>query len=151
MPNRFHANASVNRPVHSHRLDHVRNSFPPTGIANYWSEHIVETVKVNEVKPGEMAPTESYHTRVYRENAITREGGQINCDDTVFRQLKAQGSFLMRACDIGPFRNSQVRRENGDAVTMLDELARDSADFGWTAALGNIGEISLGYVEDAHR
>jgi hypothetical protein len=34
---------------------------------------------------------------------------------------------------------------------MLGELARDGADLGWTAAFGNIGEISLGYVEDAHR
>ena len=36
-------------------------------------------------------------------------------------------------------------------MTMLDELARESADFCGTAALGQIGEISLGYVEDAHR
>jgi hypothetical protein len=106
---------------------------------------------VNEVKPGETTPAESYHTRVYRENAITSYSGQINCDDAVFRQLKAQCSFLMRACDVGPFRHSQVRREDCDAVTMLDELARESADFGWTATLGKVGEIGLGYVEDAHR
>src|SRR5271156_4112059 len=103
MPGSFHVNVAVDWPVHSHGFNHVRNPVMPAKIANNWAEQVVYTEEVHEVKAGEMGPAESYHTRVYRKNAITRHGRQIDCLDAVLCGFNAHRSFSIQSRTNRPF------------------------------------------------
>src|SRR6266481_6441431 len=79
----FQAQAADNRAIHSHWLDHVRNSSPPAKIAHCRSQQVIEAEKMDQVEVPEGRPAESYHTRIQRESPIVAQTREVDGFDSV--------------------------------------------------------------------
>ena len=59
VPGALQLEAAVNRAVHAHRLDHVRDALAPAEITHCRAEEIVKAVEMNQIEVAERGSTKA--------------------------------------------------------------------------------------------